>query len=84
MHFKADKTVSFVELDLEDMEQSVGGKGAWTWDDQSLCIYPGDAVVCFGLDNVVTPGKSYDSTFRILDVQGQELDAMPMKVMLVR
>ncbi|MEM8985775.1 MAG: hypothetical protein AAGC95_03545 [Pseudomonadota bacterium] len=80
----SNKTIEFMEINLQKIDQSVADRGAWTWKNGDFCIYPGDDIVCFAMENEVTPGIAYNTQARMLNLKGEEQERMPVNVMLVR
>lgn len=80
----ADNSIFWVEVMPNDLEKSFSGGGAWAWEEGEYCMYLSESVICFPLDEVITPGKAYDSTARYMNLQGEEQARMDFKVMLIR
>ena len=81
---KEDATMSYVENNYQHMAKSVNSAGAWTWENGEFCMYVDDHVVCFALDSELTPGVIYDTTMRLLDLEGEEEASLPVRWLLVR
>ncbi|MEM8985839.1 MAG: hypothetical protein AAGC95_03870 [Pseudomonadota bacterium] len=84
MNVKSDATVSYIENNYQDMSKSVNSTGKWTWENNDFCMYVDDHIVCFKLEDELTPGLIYDTNMRLLDEKGEEEASLSLKWMLVR
>ena len=84
IEIRADTSLSYVENNYTDMSQSVNSAGTWTWANNDFCMSVDDHIVCFELEDELTPGLIYETTMVLLAPDGEEEATLPVKWMLVR
>ncbi|MCG8442502.1 MAG: hypothetical protein MI723_11895, partial [Caulobacterales bacterium] len=84
MYLEEGGRLKYIEVNQEDMSQSVKGEASWTWDEKDLCMYAQGNKMCYALDPVVTPGEVYDTAFRMYNERGEEEVVLDARLMLVR
>lgn len=84
LRINRDTTLSYVENNYGDMAKSVQSSGTWTWANDDFCMYVDGHILCYKLEDELTPGLVYETQMRLLNAKGEEEAALPVKLMLVR